>query len=135
MSNVPLERARCLRINQTHTERLMWDLLRGHRFHGWKWKRQAPRGRYIVDFYCAKEGLVLELDGPQHADQVVYDARRTRYLNALGLRVIRCDSNLVIADPEALCTQIYRYGGSARFPSPNLSPPCGERDFDAGDRS
>jgi very-short-patch-repair endonuclease len=56
---------------------------------GWKWRRQAPIGPYIVDFYCPAARLVVELDGSQHLDQVAYDARRTEYLERLGLRLIR----------------------------------------------
>jgi very-short-patch-repair endonuclease len=57
-----LGRARDLRLNQTHCEALVWQELRSHRLGGWKWRRQAPRGPYIVDFYCAERSLVVELD-------------------------------------------------------------------------
>jgi hypothetical protein len=57
-----------------------------------KWRRQAPIGPFIVDFYCPAARLVVELDGSQHLDQVAYDARRTAYLERGGLTVIRFGS-------------------------------------------
>ncbi|MGH6967156.1 MAG: DUF559 domain-containing protein, partial [Phenylobacterium sp.] len=58
-------------------EARIWEALRNRKLGGWKWKRQVPRGSYIVDFLCLEAKLVVELDGGQHAEQVAYDARRT----------------------------------------------------------
>ncbi len=84
-------RARDLRKNQTNAEALLWAKLRNRGLDSWKFKRQVPKGRYIVDFYCAEARLVIELDGQQHAydEAVVYDQARTRFLQESGLRVIR----------------------------------------------
>jgi very-short-patch-repair endonuclease len=71
----------------------LWGELRGRRLGGWKWRRQAPIGPFIVDFYCPPARLVVELDGSQHLDQVEYDQRRTRYLERGGLQVIRFTSD------------------------------------------
>jgi very-short-patch-repair endonuclease len=87
-----LQRARSLRANQTDAEGRLWGELRGRRLGGWKWRRQAPIGPFIVDFYCPAARLVVELDGSQHLDQAAYDARRTAYLERDGLRVIRFGS-------------------------------------------
>jgi very-short-patch-repair endonuclease len=87
-----LERARTLRANQTESERRLWSELRGRRLGGWKWRRQAPVGPFIVDFYCPAARLVVELDGSQHLDQPDCDERRTRYLERGGLRVLRFGS-------------------------------------------
>jgi very-short-patch-repair endonuclease len=87
-----LERARQLRAHQTDAEGRLWGELRNRRMGGWKWRRQAPIGPFIVDFYCPTKRLVVELDGPQHQDQQAYDARRTAYLERAGLRVIRFGS-------------------------------------------
>jgi very-short-patch-repair endonuclease len=93
MSRHPLlHRARQLRVHQTDAEGRLWGELRGRRLGGWKWRRQAPIGPYIVDFYCPAARLVVELDGSQHLDQVDHDARRTAYLARAGLRVIRFGS-------------------------------------------
>ncbi len=72
-------RARRLRLDQTNVERYLWGRLRDRRLGGWKWKRQAPRGSYIVDFMSAEARLIVELDGGQHADTTAYDARRSAY--------------------------------------------------------
>jgi very-short-patch-repair endonuclease len=93
--STPLQRARTLRANQTDSEARLWGELRGRRLGGWKWRRQAPIGPFVVDFFCPAARLVVELDGPQHLDQVEYDARRTRFLEQRGLRVLRFDSDFV----------------------------------------
>jgi len=87
-----LRRARELRRGQTDAGGRLWGELRGRRLGGWKWRRQAPIGSFIVDFYCPAARLVVELDGSLHLDQVEYDRRRTQYLERVGLRVIRFGS-------------------------------------------
>ena len=84
-------RARRLRREQTDAERLLWGQLRDRRLAGFKFRRQAPRAPFIVDFVCAERGLVVELDGSQHgeAKAVDYDARRSAVLARDGLRVVR----------------------------------------------
>jgi len=56
---------------------------------GASFRRQHPVGPYVLDFYCASLGLAIELDGDTHANRSERDARRTRYLSARGIRVIR----------------------------------------------
>ena len=65
----------------------MWSGLRNHRLARLKFKRQQPIGRYIVDFVCFERGLIVEVDGGQHGQQV--DAERTARLEADGFRVLR----------------------------------------------
>ena len=84
---VPL--ARELRRNMTQEERRLWyDFLRSYpvRFY-----RQKVLGSCIVDFYCARARLAIELDGSQHAqpDAVLRDAERTAFLQSYGLQVLR----------------------------------------------
>lgn len=69
----------------------MWQLLRAKRFMNLKFRRQHVIKSYIVDFYCHEIGLVIELDGSQHGveDAIEYDAERTKFLEALGLKVVR----------------------------------------------
>ena len=71
-----LDNAKSLRSNQTEAEQRLWYHLRAHRFMGLKFKRQKPMGRYIVDFVCLEHWLIIELDGGQHAEQLVYDQHR-----------------------------------------------------------
>ena len=63
-----------LRRDGTIPERLLWGLLRDRRLQGVKFRRQHPIGPYIVDFYCASCGLVVELDGRSHDDRGVPDS-------------------------------------------------------------
>jgi very-short-patch-repair endonuclease len=92
------ERARSLRFDSTRPERRLWRALRDRRLGGWKWKRQVPRGPYIVDFLCVEAALVVELDGGQHADQQAYDDRRTAFLEAQGLRALRFWNGALLED-------------------------------------
>jgi very-short-patch-repair endonuclease len=109
MARHPLtNRARSLRLDQTQVERDLWNRLRRHQLGGWKWKRQVPRGDYIVDFLCADPGLVIELDGGQHTEAVAYDARRTAYLETLGLSVLRFWNGEIIENMDGVCETILR---------------------------
>ncbi len=64
--------------------------MRGRKLDGWKFRRQQPIGEYNVDFYCPAAKLVIEIDGPSHADErAAYDLRRQAWLEAEGYKVIR----------------------------------------------
>ncbi|HAB43551.1 MAG TPA: endonuclease domain-containing protein, partial [Acinetobacter sp.] len=83
--------AKSMRHTATDAEHFMWQLLRAKRFMNLKFRRQHVIVSYIVDFYCHEIGLVIELDGSQHGtdDAIEYDAERTKFLEALGLTVVR----------------------------------------------
>ncbi len=82
--------ARQNRSNPTKAETKIWrEILRMRQFAQYKFLRQKPIGGYIVDFYCSELQLVIEIDGDSHAETVEYDQERTRFLNSLGLQVIR----------------------------------------------
>ena len=81
--------AKDLRKNATKQEKHLWyDFLKNYPI---RFQRQKTIGEYIVDFYCSKSKLVIEIDGGQHYDDsaIVYDERRTDYLEKQGLKVIR----------------------------------------------
>jgi very-short-patch-repair endonuclease len=80
-----------LRVNQTEAEKILWECLRRHRHHGYKFRRQHPIGEFIVDFYCPATKLVIEVDGPIHDDEEhqIYDSFRDKKLESRGLRVLR----------------------------------------------
>ena len=86
-----LSRARKLRADMSDEERILWMLLRDRRFAGFKFRRQVPLGDYVADFVCFERGLIVELDGSQHAEpeQAAFDAKRTSVLEAAGFRVVR----------------------------------------------
>lgn len=85
------ERRRGLRRNQTESERLFWQQVRGKQFHGLKFFRQYSVGSYILDFYCPTLRLAVELDGSQHnrESHKEYDAARSAYLEDQGIVVLR----------------------------------------------
>ena len=114
--STPTLRARELRQIRTDAEARLWAALRNRGLGGWKWRRQAPRGPYVLDFLCAEAGLVVEVDGGQHADQVAYDARRTRYLETQGLRVLRFWNREVLTNREGVCLSILAACGGERDP-------------------
>jgi very-short-patch-repair endonuclease len=91
--------ARSNRKNPTPAEQKMWSqILRGKQLMGFKFLRQKPIDGYIVDFYCASLGLVIEIDGDSHSDKAEYDAERTRILNAYGLSVIRYTNREILSN-------------------------------------
>jgi very-short-patch-repair endonuclease len=96
-------RARGLRIRMTDAERKLWFALRDRRFAGFKFRRQVPIGRFIVDFVCFEQRLVIEVDGGQHADSVA-DKRRDRWFVANGFRVMRFWNNEVLSNLEGVMT-------------------------------
>ena len=75
----------------TNAEQILWSELKENKLLGYKFRRQHPIGFYIVDFYCHKLKLIIEVDGNYHnlKEQILYDKERTRFLNFNGLRIIR----------------------------------------------
>jgi adenine-specific DNA-methyltransferase len=71
----------------TDVERKLWCAVRDRRLQGFKFRRQATIGPYVVDFLCTEARLIVELDGGQHSEEV--DAKRTAFLEADGYRVLR----------------------------------------------
>lgn len=117
MSNT--EFARELRHRQTDAERMLWSRLRNRQIDGWKFKRQVPVGPYVLDFFCFEANLVIEVDGGQHAeDRVASDQRRTQFLEADGLNVIRFWNREVLNDIDGVIDLIYRALGQGPAPSP-----------------
>ena len=102
----PIARARSLRANITNAERKLWYALRDRRFAGYKFRRQVPVGPYIADFLCYQAGLVIEVDGGQHAASA-RDARRDRWFAQNGLRVLRFWNNEVLQNLEGVWTVIF----------------------------
>ena len=108
--------ARELRKNQTESEGLVWEILRGRRLSGKKILRQHPiiynvyrRPYYfIADFYCAEAKLVIEIDGSIHNTNLEYDQQRTEILKSKGLHVLRI-SNVELLDLEKVINKITAY--------------------------
>ena len=73
-----------------------------------KFRRQHPVGQYVVDFFCAKASLAIEVDGGGHGieNQIEIDEHRTRELERLGIRVLRFWNTDVLGNPEGVLKTI-----------------------------
>jgi len=102
------ERRKELRNNLTSAEATLWICLQKKKLEGRKFRRQHSIGNFIVDFYCPAETLVIELDGEQHytSEGIIYDARRTGYLNLKGVRVIRFENSEILYGLELVLEKI-----------------------------
>ncbi len=105
-----LERARKLRQEQTDAEALLWMLLRNRRLGGFKFRRQHPIDRYILDFSCEEARLAVEVDGGQHNTDEGRrrDAARTEFLAHRGIRVNRYWNHELLGDTETVLEAIYQ---------------------------
>ena len=83
-----LEYARELRRDMTPAEKVLWQELRANKL-GVHFRRQQVIAGFIVDFYCHKAGLVIEVDGDIHDLQQEEDARREKVFREMGLRIVR----------------------------------------------
>ena len=100
------ERAKELRRNATKQENHLWyDYLSKYPI---RFRRQVTMQKYIVDFFCAKAKLIIELDGSQHytPEGVAYDAERTAFLHALGYDILRFSNDEVDRFFDAVCASI-----------------------------
>ena len=100
-------RARQLRRNLTDAERALWQVLRNRQVSGYRFRRQAPIGPYVVDFVCFEIRLVIEVDGGQHIERADYDEGRTAWLEGAGFRVIRFWNNEVLLERESVRDAIF----------------------------
>ena len=98
-----------LRGSMTNAELLLWSKLKGKQLKGLQFYRQKIIGNYIVDFYCAQARLVIEVDGGQHYTEAgrTADAERDRYLQSVGLRVLRYSDNDVLTNITGVVESIY----------------------------
>jgi very-short-patch-repair endonuclease len=101
--------AREMRRKPTPAEAKLWDRLRNRQLDGTYWRHQSPILGYIADFYCAKQDLVVEVDGGYHADRIEYDRHRDEVMDRKGLRVLRFDNSDVLEDIDSVVETIGRY--------------------------
>ena len=100
------KRAQALRKNMTKEERHLWyDFLKNYPV---RFLRQKVIDNYIVDFYCNKARLIIELDGSHHYDEPneLYDKRRTELLNKRNLTVLRISNRQINDDFSDVCRYI-----------------------------
>ncbi len=100
------QRARELRQEMTPAEKILWEQLRNRKLDGFKFRRQHPLDRFIVDFYCAACKLIVEVDGDIHYLQQERDAVRTEELERQGYRLIRFRNEQVLHNLENVLAAI-----------------------------
>jgi len=119
---VPLNtsRASAMRCDPTEAERKLWWHLR-HRLAlpNSHFRRQVHLGHYIVDFACHHLRIIIEIDGGQHADRIKGDAKRTRFLESGGYRVLRFWNNDVLGNIDGMLEVIQ----SSVLATPTPTPP------------
>jgi very-short-patch-repair endonuclease len=85
------EKRRILRKTMPKAEVILWFYLKSKKLHRYKFRRQYSIGRYVVDFYCPKVKLAIEIDGPSHFNPSAqqYDFERQEYIESVGIHFIR----------------------------------------------
>ena len=94
------------RSKPTPAEELLWRELRKLKSKGLHFRRQHAIGHFIVDFYCWKARLAVEVDGPIHQDQATADEARSRYLESRGVRIIRFRNDEVTSSINQVVARI-----------------------------
>lgn len=105
------ERRKELRKNLTSAEASLWKHLQKSQLNGRKFRRQHSIENFIVDFYCPKEKLIIELDGAVHLDfaQQNYDFERTKRLETLGFKVIRFENKFIFENMAYVLDEISKH--------------------------
>lgn len=100
-------RRRDLRKTQTPAEAMLWFALRRQKL-GLRFRRQFGMGRFIVDFYCPRARLIIEVDGESHFTEYGrrYDLMRDAFLRSLGMRILRFTNEEVQVDRDAVIKKI-----------------------------
>jgi len=96
-----------LRDTSTDTERFLWQHLRKHQLLELRFLRQYGVGNYILDFYCPKIRLAIELDGGQHVTNENADSLRTEFLKSLDITVLRFWNNDVFKNTDGVMQVIF----------------------------
>jgi len=118
-----VKRARVLRSNMTRAEIILWSRLRSKQVDGFKFRRQQPIFDYVVDFYCDKLKLVVEVDGEIHSfpDKIESDKKRDKILIINGYHIIRLSNLEIETEIDSAIIKI------RSFIADNLSPSQGDR--------
>jgi very-short-patch-repair endonuclease len=97
-----------LRKNMSPPEARLWVELRNKKLKGYKFRRQHSIGNYIVDFYCSKAKLIIEIDGKTHLEPATQqnDFARDEYLKSMRYKVLRFDNNDILNQFEYVITDI-----------------------------
>jgi very-short-patch-repair endonuclease len=98
-----------LRKRLTDAEKALWRHLRAKQLEGFKFRRQEPIGKYIVDFVCYERGIIIEIDGGQHSVEKEKDNERDRWFEGQGFKVLRFWNNEVLNNTQEVLEVIRDY--------------------------
>jgi very-short-patch-repair endonuclease len=112
-----------LRNHSTSAEATLWNLLKNNQIAKLKFRRQHSVGPYVLDFYCPKLKLAIELDGEVHNRQQDYDEKRTSFLTEIkNIKVLRFENRTVFENAEQILKEIEEYAQSYVL---STTPPAG----------
>ena len=94
--------ARNLPKRSTEAEKLLWSRLRARQLDGLKFRRQQPIGNHVVDFVCLEKGVIVEVDGSQHAVEKAKDEKRDKWFEDEGFKVLRFWDNEVLTNIDGV---------------------------------
>jgi len=123
------EKRRRLRRESPLAEQRLWHRLRNRQLMGYRFRRQYGVGPYVLDFYCPELKLAIEVDGDSHFAAGEYDRERQRYIESLGIRVLRFTNREVFERLDDLAGGIATFAGGRRGGpreprlTPSKSPP------------
>jgi very-short-patch-repair endonuclease len=100
-----------LRNNSTSEEATLWLLIKNKQLDGRRFRRQYSAGFFILDFYCPSEKLAIELDGHYHytPEGIEKDKKRDKYLEDIGIKVLRIENKLVFENQGQVLDYIRSY--------------------------
>ena len=110
------KRAKELRGNMTSAERILWSKINSGKLQGFRFKPQHPIDRFIVDFYCHKARLVIEIDGEVHneEDQKERDQGRSAELEDFRLTILRFSNQDILENTEDVLKSIKQVLSNSR---------------------
>ena len=113
-----IKKARSLRANMSEEEVILWSELRRLRAQGLHFRRQVPRGPYVLDFACLKAGIAVEVDGEQHfhRQQPAKDAARDRFFADQGVLTLRYTTTEVRKELNSVVDDIFKRAAARHFP-------------------
>lgn len=105
------ETRRHLRKNQTYTEKIVWMYLRNRQMDGNKFRRQYSVDQFVIDFYCPKPKLAIEIDGSVHDEpgQKEYDIKRQKYIETFGIKFLRLTNEEIDGNPNKAFQKIENF--------------------------
>jgi very-short-patch-repair endonuclease len=101
--------ARMLRNNMTLSEILLWNKLKQKQMMGYDFHRQKPIDEYVVDFFCPKLSLVVEIDGESHEGKLAKDSERQQQIERYGVHFLRFPDDEVKANLDGVAEEIRKW--------------------------